>query len=456
MTDTTAWAPPRLAALKTREADRFVAERPRSQALWREGRAVMPSGVPMSWMAGLYDHPPLFAAKGEGSRFTDVDGHRYLDMNQADLSMNCGFAPPAVVAAVATRMAEGSQFLLPGEDAIHVARSLAERFGLPHWQFTLSASGANAEAIRLARVATGRDTILLFDGKYHGHIEETLVGLVDGAPAPEMQGLGDAASGRCRMVPFNDLAAAEAALGDRRVACVLVEPALTNIGLVLPDPEFLPGLRALTEASGTLLLLDETHTHICAYGGLTRAWDLAADLVVLGKALGGGVPIGVYGMSAALAKVMEETLDRDGAMLESVGGVATGGTLFGNALSLAAARAALDQVLTEPGFRHTAELGTRLARGIQAAIDRRGLPWRAQHLTCRSGITLAPDLPKTAEAARRAADFGLNSAMRLYMANRGIWEAISTAGPSVSFPMVEADVESYLEVLDGFLGELIG
>lgn len=451
-----AWDPRRLAALKTREADRFVAVRPRSQALWRESGEVMPSGVPMSWMAGLYDHPPLFVADGEGATFTDVDGHRYLDMNQADLSMNCGFAPAPVVAAVAVRMTKGSQFLLPGEDAIHVARALGTRFGLPRWQFTLSASGANAEAIRLARVATGRDTILLFDGKYHGHIEETLVGLVDGAPAPEMLGLGEAASGRCRMVPFNDLAAAEAALGDRRVACVLVEPALTNIGLVLPEPGFLPGLRELTEATGTLLLLDETHTHICAYGGLTRAWQLASDLVVLGKALGGGVPIGAYGMTAALAELMERNLDRDGAMLESVGGVATGGTLFGNALSLAAARAALDHVLTEVGFQHTAELGARLAHGIQAAIDRRGLPWRAQHLTCRSGLTLAPELPKTAEAARRAADFELNSAMRLYLANRGIWEAISTAGPSVSFPMVDADVDLYLEVLDGFLGELCG
>lgn len=443
-----------LVAMKAREAERFVAERPRSRELWRKGRAVMPSGVPMAWMAGLYDHPPLFAAAGEGAYFTDVDGHRYLDMNQADVSTSCGFTPAPVIAAVRERMALGSQFLLPGEDAIEVAGALAARFGLPRWQFTLSASGANAEAIRLARTATGRDMILLFDGKYHGHIEETLVGLVDGVPVPEMLGLTDDASARCRLVAYNDLAAAEAALEDQRVACVLVEPALTNIGVVLPEAGFLTGLRRLTQASGTLLLLDETHTQACAYGGLTGAWSLSADLVVLGKSLGGGVPIGTYGMTENLAQVMEQSLDRDGAAPESVGGIATGGTLFANALSMAAARAALEQVLTRAGFELTAALGERLAGGIQGALDRRGLPWRAQRLFCRSGFSLASKLPHDAETARRATDFELNAALRLYLANRGVWEAVSTAGPSASFAMTEADIDLYLELFEGFLAEI--
>lgn len=250
----------RLRALKERELARFVAERPRSQALWREGREVMPSGVPMSWMAGLYDHPPIFVESGAGAFFSDVDGHRYLDMNQADLSTTCGFTPAPVIAAVTARMARGSQFLLPGEDAIAVARELARRFALPKWQFTLSASGANAEAIRLSRAATGRGTILLFDGKYHGHIDDTLVSLVDGGVAPEMTGLPAEPAARCRVAPFNDLAAAEAALSDGEVACALVEPALTNIGVVRPDPGFLSGLRELTTRHGTLLVLDEAHT----------------------------------------------------------------------------------------------------------------------------------------------------------------------------------------------------
>lgn len=436
--------PARVAALKAREEAAFRAARPRSMALLERARGAMPRGVPMSWMASLYAHPPIFAAEGEGAWFSDVDGHRYLDMNQADMSMAGGYAPPAVVEAVAQRMAEGSQFLLPTEDAIAVAEELARRWGLPFWQFTLSASSANAEVIRLARHATGRDRILMFDGKYHGHIDDSLVMLVDGEVRPELAGLPPQVAARACIVPFNDLSAAEAALTGRDVAVAIVEPALTNTGVVLPEPGFLAGLRELTRGTGTVLALDETHTLVCAPGGLKQAWNLECDAVAFGKSLGGGVPIGAYGLSAELARHLEEPPQLACAPMESVGGVATGGTLYGNALSLAAARATLGQVLLPHGYERTARLGARLADGLDAIFADTGLPWRAHRLYCRSGFTFAPRLPKTGAEARALTDPELYQLIRVWLANRGIWESIASAGPTVSFAMEDADIDLYL------------
>jgi glutamate-1-semialdehyde 2,1-aminomutase len=440
----------RLAALRAREDAAFQARIPRSLALGAEARAVMPMGVPMGWMAGLYRHPPLFVARGEGAHFEDVDGNRYLDMNQADLSMNCGFGPPAVTAAVAARMRDGSSFLLPTQDAIAVSRMLGERFGLPCWQYTLSASSANAEAIRVARVATGREKLLLFGGKYHGHIDDTLVEASDGGSTPQLLGLPRAAAERVVVVPFNDLDALRAALRAGDIACVITEPALTNIGVVLPDEGFLAAAKAEASAAGALFILDETHTHMAAYGGLTNLWRLEADMVSLGKSLGGGVAIGAYGMSRQLAEVMERHHDVD----VGAPGLAVGGTMYANALSLAAARAALEQVLTPAGYDHVRALGTRLADGIDALIARHGLPWKAHRLGGRSGYCLRPDRPRNAEQGAFSIDVAFIDARRVFMANRGVWEAIATAGPAASFAHVPGDIEHYLEVLAAFLDEV--
>ncbi|MGF1611690.1 MAG: aminotransferase class III-fold pyridoxal phosphate-dependent enzyme [Kiloniellales bacterium] len=442
----------RLAALRAREDAAFEARIPRSLALRAEGRAVMPNGVPMGWMAGLYRHPPLTVTKGEGAHFEDVDGNRYLDMNQADLSMNCGFGPPAVTAAVAARMRDGSSFLLPTEDAIAVSRLLGERFGLPCWQYTLSASSANAEAIRVARVATGREKVLLFGGKYHGHIDDTLVKAFGSGTGPELLGLPRAAAERAVVVPFNDLDALRAALRGGDIACVITEPALTNIGVVLPEPGFLAAAKAETTAAGALFILDETHTHMAAYGGLTRAWQLEADMVSLGKSLGGGVAIGAYGMTRALADVMERHLDVD----VGAPGLAVGGTLYANALSLAAARAALEQVLTPAGYAHVQALGKQLADGIDALIARHGLPWKAHRLGGRSGFCLRPHWPRNAEEGGHSIDVAFIDARRVFMANRGVWEAIATAGPAASFAHTAGDIERYLDVLAAFLVETAG
>lgn len=434
--------------LKEREDARFVAERPRSVELLERGRRSMPRGVPMSWHSTSFDHPPIFVAEGTGAYFTDVDGHRYLDTNIADISMFCGYAPEPVVEAVSRRVGAGTQFLLPTEDAIWVAEELARRWRMPHWQFTLSATQANTEVIRLARAATDRDKVLVFDGKYHGHLDDTLVALEDGRLRPEEEGLPASVTDHTRVIQFNDAAALEQALAPGNVACVLTEPAMTNNhGLILPEPGFHEALREATRRTGTLLALDETHTLVGGPGGLTLEWSLEPDIVSLGKSIAGGIPIGAYGMTHELSRAMTGRDEREDT-------VATGGTLFGNALTMAAARAALGEVLTDEAYRRTASLGERLADGIEDAVRRAGLAWSVPRLFARSGYAFAPELPRNAVEARANADPELLRLLRVYLANRGVWEAIEGAGPTVSVPATAEDVDLYVRVFGGLTEEL--
>ncbi len=310
----------RIRTLKDREDARFLAEHPRSAALLERGRASMPNGVPMAWLVGSYHHVPPWVAEGRGARFTDVDGHTYSDFNIADMSMFCGYAPEPLVRAVADRMARGNQFLLPTEDAIVVSEELARRFGLPKWQYTGSATHANTEAIRVARVATGRDRVLMFDGKYHGHLDEALVDLApDGTLVPEEAGLPPDVVEGTVLVPFNDVDALARALERRDVALVLTEPAMTNNnGLILPDEGFHAALRRITRETGTLLACDETHTQVVGPGGLTAAWGLEPDLVTIGKSIAGGVPFGAWGMTDAIADLLRQEKGPEGERAELV------------------------------------------------------------------------------------------------------------------------------------------
>ena len=419
----------RLAAVHARERDEFERRTPRSAELTARARQHLPDGVPMAWMAGLYGHRTIYVDHGEGCRFTDVDGNTYVDFNQADLSASCGFAPPPVLDAIAARAARGLQFLLPVEEGIEAAELLAERYGLPAWQFTLAASSANAEAIRLARHRTARELIVVFGGHYHGHLDDMLVAGDESGTRPELLGVNPRATADTRLVPFNDLDALERVLAGGDVAAVITEPALTNVGVVMPADGFHAGVRALAREYGALLVLDETHTQVAAYGGLTREWGLEPDVVTLGKSLGGGVPIGAYGMTADLGEWMERHRDAYGRSV----GLATGGTTFANPLSLAAAAATLRHIQTPDGFARTAALGARLADGIEATAARHGLPWRAHRLGGRSGCCLEPELPRDADEAERSLDHELIDARRLHMANRGVWDAIASAGPAASF-----------------------
>lgn len=442
--------PRRIGDLKRREDERFAAEHPRSLALRARATSSMPRGVPMAWLADpdTYDHPPVWVAEGAGARFRDADGREYVDFNIADMSMFCGYAPAPVVEAVARRMAIGSQFLLPVEDSIWVAEELARRWSLPKWQFTLSASQANTEVIRVARVATGRPRVMMFEGKYHGHFDQGLVDLRDGHEVPEELGLPSDVIEQTRVIPFNDLEALDRVLEAADVAVVLLEPAMTNNhGLILPDRGFHDALRRRTRDTGTLLAIDETHTLVCGPGGLVREWNLEPDVVSLGKSIAAGVPVGAYGMTEEVATVLEPRNPQQT--------VATGGTLFANALTFAAARAALGDVLTDEAYAHTAALGAELADGMEAAVRRAGLPWTIHRFFPRSGYTFAERLPRNAREAIVSEDPDLVHLIRVWLANRGVWEAIPGAGPTVPVPAVSEDVARYTAAFEELTQALV-
>jgi glutamate-1-semialdehyde 2,1-aminomutase len=409
----------------------------------------MPNGVPMSWFVSLYHLAPVYVVEGAGAHIVDVDGHRYLDTNVGDMSTFCGYAPPAVTEAIAVQAARGVQFMLPVEDSLWVAEEMGRRFGLPRWQFTLSATTANIEAIRLARFATGRSVLVMFEGHYHGHDEEWLFDREEGEVRAQYLGVERAAQSNARLVPFNDPDALGAALEPGDVACVVTEPALTNLGVIQPEPGFHGELRRQTREAGTLLLLDETHTAICGTGGLTAAWSLEPDLVTLGKFIGGGVPIGTYGMSAELSNIFQ-TPDAHDPHQE----IASGGTLFANALSMAAARATLSEVMTNEAYTHAAELGAMLADGIERLSRGAGFAWSAHRLCARSGYTYADRLPRNAVEYYEHANGDLDLLKRVYFANRGVWEAHVWAGPAVSVAASCEDIGHYLAVLGEFVGEL--
>ena len=441
----------KVAELKAREDARFTQTHPRCIEMWHRAERVMPNGVPMSWLRTSYDHPPLWVDDAKGGRFRDVDGNEYADFNIADMSMFTGYGPEPVIEAVSRRLAAGSQFLLPSEGSIWVAEELGRRYGLPQWQFTLSATHANLEVIRVARAATGREKVLFFHGKYHGHFDEALVEQRGDELVAEEAGLPRDVARNVIMVPFNDVDAVRAALAARDVAIVTTEPVLTNsVGLVVPEPGFHEALRAATREAGTLLCYDETHTQVVGPGGLTSMWSLEPDVVTIGKSIAGGVPLGAYGMTDEVAETLRRPSGRD----DWKPAIATGGTLFGNPLSMAAARATMGEVLTPEAYAHTQVLGGRLADGIEGAIARAGLPWTTHRFWPRSGYTFAPSMPRDADEAHEALDVPLRRLIRVYLANRGVWEAIIGAGPTCSVPATEGDVDSYVDAFGSLVEEL--
>jgi glutamate-1-semialdehyde aminotransferase len=441
----------RITALLAHEHAAFIEARPQTMALWQRGKASMPNGVPMSWLRNSFEPIPMFVDEGTGSHFRDVDGHDYLDMNIADMSMFTGYAPPAVVEAVAQRMARGSQFMAAGEDGVWVAEELARRYTLPLWQFTLSATHANTEAIRVARTRTGRQAVAFFDEHYHGHFDESLVSLVDGEAAPDEEGLPHDVTARTVIIPFNDVAALERALASRQVAAVVAEPAMTNnVGLVLPADGYHDALRRVTRETGTLLVIDETHTQVVGPGGLTRMWSLQPDIVTIGKSIAGGVPLGAYGMTADVAEVLQRPGGRD----DPKPLVATGGTLFGNPLSMAAARATMSEVLTPEAYARSQASGTRLADGLEATVRAHGLDWTVHRFWPRSGFSFTPSMPLNGADAVRDLDVDLRRLMRTYLANRGVWEALVGAGPTCSVVATADDVDQYVATTSDLLDEL--
>ena len=437
--------------MRAAEEKTFTARTKESQRLATRAEKHLPGSVPMGWMRGLYRTAPIFIDRGVGATFTDVDGNDYLDFNVCDLSMTMGFGPQPIVDAVSQQIRVGAHYLLPTTDAVEVAEDLATRTGVPYWQFTISASGANTEVIRVARFMTGRKKIVVFSGKYHGHIDETLVDGDDIESAAEVMGISTAAAANTINIPFNSLPDLERVLANDDVALVLLEPALTNCNIVLPQPGFLDDVRALTKRHGTLLCYDEAHTFQFAYGGLVGKWKLDTDFHVVGKGMGSGISFALYGMSAAVAEVFAQHIDDD--VLQP--GIATGGTTYASALTVAAAKASLQEILTPDNYQQTIALGKRLADGLDGVFADVGLPWTAFRLGPRSGYCMSAKLPTNYEEAADSLDYDLIDTRRIYMANRGIWDAIASAGPQVSFAHRDDHVDRYLQVAREFLSNVV-
>lgn len=441
----------RLAGIREREDAAFRARIPKSVALGSRARQAMPSGVPMAWMAGFYRVPPLWIAHGQGATFTDVDGNSYLDFNIGDMSAVLGYAHPRLTQVITEQAERGVQMFLPVESALAVCEQLRLRFGLPMWQFTISASTANLEALRIARVVTGRPGVLLFGGKFHGMLDGTLWSDEGAGLVPEALGMAPVPPADLAVVDFNDLDTVERVLKVGRTAAVLTEGVLTNSGTVLPDDGFLAALRETCTRYGALLVMDETHTQFDLYGGAVSRYRVTPDIVTGGKGIAGGIPIGTYGMTRDLASLVEANLGDEAG---NVKGIALGGTLFANALSLACAEVVLTELMTPAEHDRIAGLGTRLADGIEAAARERGLGWRAHRFGARTGYCLLPELPRTAREAHASLDSLFSDTRRVFFANRGVWDAISTSGPHPGFAHEGRDIDSYLGILAEFLDEM--
>jgi glutamate-1-semialdehyde 2,1-aminomutase len=405
----------------------------------------------MTWMAKWAGGYPLFAARAGGAWIEDVDGLRYVDFALGDTGAMAGHSPAPVVAAVARRLGElgGATVMLPTEDAAWVGEELSRRFGMARWSFSLSATDANRWALRLCRAITQRPYVLVFSHCYHGTVDETFITL-DGAGRPRSRAgnVGPAVDPTVttRVVEFNDLAAVEEALADEQVACVLTEPALTNIGIVLPSDGFLAGVRTACSRTGTLLICDETHTLSAGPGGCTAAWGLEPDLVTIGKAIAGGLPIGAYGLRTDVALRIEAL---EGADLVDVGGV--GGTLAGNALSLAAARATLGEVLTGEAFERMTALCDRFVAGVRGALAEHDMPWSIVQLGARAELAFAPDPPRNGTSSAALHDAELEDALHLYLLNRGVLITPFHNMALMSPATTETDVDRHTEVFAEFL-----
>lgn len=443
----------RLTSLLAAEQAAYTQNHPRSRALFDQAGNLF-GRVPMTWMNMWTGGFPLYLDRATGNRVTDVDGHTYIDFALGDTGAMAGHSPAPTVAAVQRRAGElgGITTMLPTEDAQWVGAELARRFGLPLWSFTLSATDANRWAIRLARLATGRRKVLVFAYCYHGSVDEAFA-----LPGPE--GKTESRPGNVappvdlnlttRAVTWNDLEAVEAALAHCDVAAILTEPALTNIGIVPPEPGFLEELRELATRYGALLMIDETHTFSTGWGGATRAWGLQPDIFVIGKSIGGGIPCGAYGITEEVARAVTRHTDAGEADIVDVGGV--GGTLAGNALSTAAMRATLGEVLTEDAFAHMTELATAFTKGVQATLDELDVPWSINQLGARAEYRFARPAPTTGEDSAAAADEELDAYMHLAMVNRGIlmtpFHNMALMCPETSREDVDRHTEVFREVV---------
>ncbi|MEY2690422.1 MAG: hypothetical protein RL375_4622 [Pseudomonadota bacterium] len=444
-----------LATLMAGEQADFIHRNPTSLALSQRAAAHLLFGVPLHWMNDWPTPCALHVASASGAELVDADGHVLVDFCLGDSGAMFGHSPPAVQRALIEQASRGYTTMLPGDAAVWLGEALTARFGLPHWQFALSASDANRFLLRWIRAATGRSRLLVFDGCYHGTVDDVFVDLVDAVPTQRASLLGQVheLTRHTTVIPFNDLAALEAALSadhaEGRIACLLAEPVMTNIGMVLPDLGYWPAAQALLRKHGVLLVLDETHTFSCGPGGWARANGVLPDALVLGKAIAGGLPCATYGMSADLAA-------RAVAAKRSApaGHSGIGTTLSANRLGLATMRATLAEVATPAAFDHMAAMAERLDAGLRATITRYRLPWCVTHIGARVEFQFCPIAPRSGAEAAAAFDDALEQYLHLALLNRGV---LITPFHNMMLlsPVTRADqVERLVDSFDAVLAEL--
>jgi glutamate-1-semialdehyde 2,1-aminomutase len=443
----------RLKALHAREEERFLARTPKSRERFERAKGLMPGGVPMSWMAKWPGKYPLFVASAQGAHFVDVDGNEFIDLCLGDTGSMTGHSPAPTVAAITSQLSKGMTAMLPTDDAVAVSTELARRFGLPLWQFTVSATDANRHAIRYSRLITGKQKIIVIDRCYHGSVDETFATL-DGAGNTVVRegniGAPVPLDVTTRVVEFNDLEGMERALKHGNVAAILMEPAMTNVGIVLPDEGYLLAVGELARKYGAVWIIDETHTISVGPGGMTADLGLKPDILTIGKAIGGGIPTGTFGMTHEIANQISKKTERE---VIDTGGI--GGTLAGNALSLAAMRATLTEVLTEASFKKMIALGNRWCDGVDAAIKEFSLPWHVNRLGARGEYLFQGSAPRTGGEAARAGDFELEQYIHLRLLNDGFLLTPFHNMALMSPYTTEADVDAHTSAFRAMCMELV-
>ena len=443
-----------LIALRKIEDQRFLETHKKSGELFAIAKDSMPNGVPMSWMSKWPGAYPVFVAEAKGASFVDVDGNTYIDFCLGDTGSMTGHSPEATVAAIREQVGRGLSAMLPTKDAADVSTELAKRFGVPLWQFTVSATDANRHVIRYSRLITKKSKIVVIDRCYHGSVDETFATLDASGKTVSREGNIGAPielDKTTRVVPFNDLDAMKKALQQNDVAAILMEPAMTNVGIVLPVDGYLKAVEKLAKEFGAKLIIDETHTISVGPGGMSAQLGLQPDFLTIGKAIGGGFPTGAFGMSAEIAQEIKSQVELE---VIDTGGV--GGTLAANALSLAAMRATLTKVLTEENFEKMIKLGTRWADGVEKVIEKYKLPWSVNRLGARAEYMFSAKSPTTGREAADAGDFELEQYIHLRMLNDGFLITPFHNMALISPDTTAADVDSHTQAFDKMCGELIG
>lgn len=422
---TTAVQTPRLSsidAMLDREQDRFRRTHPKSFAAWQEGQEHFLYGGPSHWMRRWVGGFPVYATEAKGAHIRDVDGNDYVDFALGDTGGMCGHAVEAVTEAAVRQLRHGTTMMLPTEDSLWLGAELSRRFGLPYWTLTTSATDANRGAIRIARMVTGRTKVLVFSGCYHGGVEEAHVEIRDGKVGLRnmihANGVNHAAVSK--VVEFNDVAALERALSDEDVACVLTEPLMTNFGMIPVADGFHDALRAVTRRTGTLLVIDETHTISCSPGGYTALHGLEPDMLVAGKAIAGGIPAGVFGVSRDLAERLWRQVPKVNPRVRQSAHLGIGGTLAGNALTVATMRAVLEKVLIPANYERMIANAARLAEGARAVIADNKLPWHVTQIGARAEIMFMPRPPKNGAEVIAGRCGDLETLLHAFYMNEGI------------------------------------